>query len=249
MTLWRLELARLVRTSRGVALLAVYAFFGLLGPLTAAYIQDIMARFSTEGMEVTLADPTPLDGIVQFIGNTSQLGMLAVVIVATAALAVDARPELAAFLRTRVARPSDLVLPRYVVVTSAASLALIVGTAVAVVTTDILLGSLPLGEVVVGTFYGVLYLAFAVAVVAAVAGFVRSQLTGVFMSIVVLLLLPVLGVIDPLRPWLPSSLLSSVAAIVAGESAGEYARAAIVAVVATAVLLLLAVRRTAARET
>lgn len=248
MTLWRLEFARLLRTSRGVALLGVYAFFGLLGPISAAYMQEILERFATEGMQITFEDPTPLDGLIQFVSNASQLGLLAVIVVAAAALSVDHRPELAAFLRTRVQRPSDLVLPRYVVVTLGSSVALIFGTIVALLTTGSLLGWLPVAEVIVGTLYGVLYLVFAVAVVAAVAGFVRSQLTTVFVSIVILLALPVIGVIDAVEPWLPSALLTAVAPMAAGESASEFAGAAVAAVVAAAALLLLAVRRVAARE-
>lgn len=248
MTLWRLEFARLIRTSRGLALLAVYTFFGLLGPISAAYIQQIMERFGTEGMQITFEDPTPLDGLVQFVSNASQLGLLAVIIVAAAALSLDARPELAAFLRTRVQRPADLVVPRYVVVTAASALALIFGTVVAMVTTGLLLGWLPAAELVIGTLYGVLYLGFAVAVVAAVAGFLRSQLATVFVSIVILLMLPVVGVIDAVGSWLPSALLTAVAAMAAGESAGEFAGAAVVAVVAAVGLMVLAVRRAATRE-
>lgn len=248
MTLWRLEFARLVRTSRGIALLAVYAFFGLLGPMSAAYMPEIFERFATEGMQITFEEPTPLDGIVQFVSNASQLGLLAVIIVAAAALSVDARPEAAAFLRTRVARASDLVVPRYVVVTVASAVALIVGTVVAVVTTVALLGSLPAAEMVVGTVYGILYLAFAVALVAAVAGFVRSQLVAVFVTIVVLLALPVLGIVDAIGSWLPSALLTAVAPLLAGESAGEYLPAAAVSMVITVGLLALAIHRAAVRE-
>lgn len=248
MTLWRLELARTLRTHRGLAIVAVYAFFGLLGPVTAAYINEILARFATEGMQVTVADPIPLDGIIQFVSNASQLGLLGVVIIAAAALAVDARPEVAAFLRTRVRRPADLVVPRYVVATTTATVALITGTVVAVVATESLIGDLPLGRVTAGTGLGVAYLAFAISVVAAMAGLLRSQLAVVFGSIVVLLALPLLGIIEPLRGWLPSSLLMSVAGIVAGEPASEYLGALGVSVVVTAVLLALAIRRVAVRE-
>ena len=34
---WRLECLRLIRTPRLLALMAVYAFFGLLGPVLARY--------------------------------------------------------------------------------------------------------------------------------------------------------------------------------------------------------------------
>ena len=44
----------------------------------------------------------PADGIAQFVGNASQIGLLVVVLVAASALAFDARREMAVFLRTRV---------------------------------------------------------------------------------------------------------------------------------------------------
>ncbi len=37
---WRLEWLRLTRTPRTIALAGVYLFFGLLGPVTAKYLQE-----------------------------------------------------------------------------------------------------------------------------------------------------------------------------------------------------------------
>lgn len=190
-------------------------------------------------LTVTVADPTPLDGLVQFSGNASQLVVLAVVIVAAGALAIDERAELAAFLSTRVAHPRDLVIPRSLLVTAASALALTVGTVIAVALTTILFGDLPLGATAVGTVYGILYLAFAIAVVAAVAGFVRSQLAAVFVSILVLLLLPVIGIVDAVAVWLPSSLLTAVLPIAAGEPATDHLRAVAVTAIAPRPLLQL----------
>ena len=42
MSLWRLELLRLTRTRRGLALFAVYLLFGFVGPLTARYLSDLL---------------------------------------------------------------------------------------------------------------------------------------------------------------------------------------------------------------
>lgn len=73
--------------------------------------------------------------------------------------------------------------------TTAASVAsLVLGRAIAWVLTGVLIGPLPVGAMLVGTVYGALYLAFAVAVVALVAGYARSQVTTVFAAIGVLLL-------------------------------------------------------------
>lgn len=247
MNLWRLEVLRLTRTYRWMILFGVYGFFGILGPITAAYLDEILRRVGGE-VTVTVPDPRPVDGIIQFISNASQLGLLAVVVVAAAALALDARPEVAAFLRTRVPHAARLLLPRYVIVTAAAVAALIAGTALAWAMTATLIGGLPAADLVVGTIYGGLYLAFTVAVVTAVAGFVRSQAGAVFGALAVLLALPVLGLVAALKPWLPSELLTAVGALVEGTPAGDYARSVATTITATVALLALAVHRFDRRE-
>lgn len=247
MTLWRLEVARLVRTRRWLIVVGVFAFFGTVGPLSARYIQEIIARFGG-GIQIEAPDPRPVDGIAQFVGNASQLGLLAVVVVAAAALALDSRPEVAAFLRTKVARPGWLVIPPYVASATAAVLGLVVGTAIAWVLTAVLIGAPPAGAVLLGTLLGALYLLFAVAVVAAIAGWTSSQATTVFAALGVLLLLPLIGILDPIQPWLPSTLLTAVLPLVEGAPAGDFTRSVLVTVAATAALMATAVRRTDRRE-
>jgi ABC-2 type transport system permease protein len=247
MTLWRLEVLRLLRTHRWTILLGVYLLFAVVGALGARYLNELIGQM---GGDVTIIapDPRPVDGLIQFVSNISQLGLLAVVVVAAAALAFDAHPERAAFLRTRSTRPGLLVLAPYVVVTVATVLSLVVGTVVTVVLTTVLIGSLPLAEVVVGTVYGAVYLAFVMAVVAVAASVVRSQVATVFTALATLLLLPLLAMVPAVQPWMPSELLTAVLAIVEGAPAGEYLRAAAVSVVATAGLLALAMRRLERRE-
>lgn len=247
MNLWRLELLRLLRTHRWMILVGVYLFFAVTGPVTAAYLDELLARFGGD-VTITAPEPRPADGITQFLSNASQLGLLAVVVVGAGALAMDARREVAAFLRTRVERASTLLLPRYTVITAAAVVALVVGTGVAWVTTAALIGGLPPGPMVGGTLYGALYLAFAVAVLAAAAGYTRSQVGAVFATLAALLALPALGLIPAVAPWLPSELLTAVVVMVEGAPAGEFARAAAVAVAATVGLLALAIRRFDMRE-
>jgi ABC-2 type transport system permease protein len=246
-TLWRLELLRLTRTNRWMILVGVFAFFGALGPVTARYLADIMGRFGGD-IEVVLPDPTPLDGLVQYLSNASQIGLLAVVVVAAAALAVDARPEAAAFYRTRVPDAHTIIVPRYVVTTAASVASFVFGMALAWVGTVWLIGTLPAGEVLVGTLLGALYLAFTVALVAAMASVTRTVVTTVFASLAVLLALPILGLVGAVKPWLPSELVGAPTAIVAGTRPGEFTRAVIVTVVLTLALLAMASVRQSARE-
>ena len=247
MSLWRLERLRLLRTHRWLILFGAYAAFGVLGPLTARFIRELFGR---AGGEITIIapDPRPVDGIIQFVTNAGQLGLLAVVVVAAGAFAFDAHPQRAAFLRTRSSRPDRLVVAPYVVTTVATVLALLAGTALATLLTTLLIGPLPTGALVVGTTYGALYLGFVVAVVAAAAGVVRTQIATVFLAVGVLLALPVVAMLDVVRPWAPSELLLAVVGMVEGAPASDYARAAGTSVVATVVLLLFAARRLGRRE-
>jgi ABC-2 type transport system permease protein len=247
MTLWRLESARLWRTHRWLIVVGLYAAFGALGPVTARYFDAILARFGG-GIEVTVPEPTPGAAIGQFLSNTSQLGLLAVVVVAAGALTLDARPEFAAFLRTKVSQPWRLLLPRYVASTAVAGLALALGTGIAWLLTASLIGSPPAVPLLLGTVYGLLYLAFAVAVVAAVAGYTRSSATTVFGALILLLALPILGIADTVAVWLPSELVGAAAAMTEGVPAGEYLRSAVVTAVLTVAALAVALRRFAARE-
>jgi ABC-2 type transport system permease protein len=247
MTLWRLEVARLLRTHRWMILAGVFGLFAVIGPVGATYLEEILTRFGG-GVVVDLPAPRPLDGIAQYLEGVSQLGILAVVILAAAALAVDARPEVAAFVRTRVTRPHLLVLPRYAVVAAAAGVALAGGMAVAWALSSSLLGALPAGPVLLGTLLGALYLAFAVAVVAAVAGYTRGVIGTIVVAVVALVLLPLVALVEPVRPWLPSELLTAALALADGAPAGEFLRATAVTVVVTPALLALAVHRVARRE-
>lgn len=247
MSLWRLELLRMVRTHRWTILVAIYVLFGALGPVGARYLDELVSNFAGE-MTIIMPDPRPVDGIAQFLSNVTQLGLLAVVVVAASALTIDARTEVAAFLRTRVPRSSTLLLPPYVVVTATSVLALLLGTAVAWGLTVPLLGELAVGAMLLGTLLGALYLAFAVAVVAAAGAGLGRLLPTVLASLLVLLVLPVLGVIPQVQPWLPSHLVLAPVALLEGDEPSAYLRAAAVTLLVTPGLLVLAGRLLERRE-
>ncbi len=247
MNLWRLEWLRLVRTRSWIALVAVFLFFGLLGPISARYMEEILQRFAGD-ITVTLPPPTPATGLEQYLGNVMQIGLLVVLAVAAGALAFDQPIERAAFYRSRVRRVWRLLAPRYAVVTLATIAAFVLGTLGAWYEAIVLLGDLPAGAMLLGMLLTSLYLAFAVAVAAAAASFVRPPLVIVPLAAGVLIVVPLLGLIGPLRDWLPSLLLGSLVGLVVGVPPVEYVRPALVALAATAVLLGLAAARLERRE-
>ncbi|MDJ0664158.1 MAG: hypothetical protein QNJ75_06330 [Acidimicrobiia bacterium] len=247
MNLWKLEWVRLVRTKRIVGLLSVYVFFGFLGPLSVRYMEQILENFGG-GVQITVPEPMPADGIAAYVGNAAQIGLLVTVGIAAAALAFDAKPQMGIFLRTRVASVREIITPRYVVVTAAVVGAFVLGSVTALYESVVLMGSLSVVDWALGTLLGSLYLAFAVAVVAAVAARARSVLVTVMIVVGVLLLLPIIGIAPAIGEWLPSYLVGAVDGMVRGVAIGEYARATSATLALTAASLWLAVRWAEGRE-
>jgi ABC-2 type transport system permease protein len=221
----RVEWWRLWRTRRLLVLVVVFAFFGLLGPLTAAFLPDILAAAGgNDGVVIEVPDPVPADGLDQFVGNASQVGLLVVAVIAGLALAVDARPGLAVFVRTREPVVLRWLLPRWVATTLACWLAWTVGLLLAVYETVVLLGPLDAGAVVAGWVAWLGYLAFAVSVVALAAALVRTTVAVVGLALGALLGLAAVGLVPALADWVPSRLVGAPGALARGAAtAGDYA--------------------------
>src|SRR6478609_7660408 len=202
---WRLEWLRLMRTPRWIALFGVYVIFGLLGPVMAKYLPDIVEHVQSE-MTIVVPPPQPKDGIINYLDQVGQTGLIVVVAIAASTLAFDARRGLSTFLRTRVTSMWELVRPRFVVTAVAAVLAYTLGTLAAWYETALLLGPLPVGAVLAGVLCEGLYLVFAVAVVAAAASVARKIVGVVGIALTALILLSVAGALGVLHDWLPSTL-------------------------------------------
>jgi ABC-2 type transport system permease protein len=242
-----MEWLRLVRTRRLIAVAGTYLFFGLLGPVTARYLEQLLTRFGG-GVGVDLPDPVPADGIAQFSSNAQQIGLLVALGVAAGALALDGNPAMAAFLRTRVQPVWRLLVPRYVLAAGLTAGGFTLGAVAAWYQSGVLLGPLPAAGMAAGIGYGWLYLCFALSVLATAATIVRSRMVAVIWSVVALLMLPLVGLLPAVGRWLPSALVGTLDELAAGGAPGDYLRAAATTVVLTAVLLVVAAVRLGRRE-
>jgi ABC-2 type transport system permease protein len=248
MSLWRLEWLRLLRTHRLVALVAVYAFFGLTAAPLTRYVNELIDRFGGGQVQLVGPEPTAADAVANYASNAAQLGLLVFTLVAGAALTVDAHRETAVFLRTRVADPARLLLPRYVVPWAAGSAGFTLGVACTWYGTALLLGPLPAGSVVLGTVLVWLYLAFLGAVVAVVGTRSSSTVVTTAVSLGVALVLGIVGGIGDLGRWLPSHLVGALTDLTTTGSAADYVTSALVTLAVTGALLGVAVRLSGRRE-
>lgn len=245
--LWRLEWWRVVRTRRILALIATYVFFGATAAPMARYTGELVARFGG-GVQVTLPPPRPADGFVNYVSNANQIGLLVFVFVISTAVTLDANREMSVFMRTRVRRRRDLVLPRYAVNLGAAIGSLTLGALGTWWGTALLLGDVDAVGVGVGVALQAAYLAFIASVAAAFGARLHSALTTAAATLGVALGLAIVGVFDVAGGWLPGRLLSALSTMPAGAPAADFARPLAVTVMATALLLTAAVQGTGRRD-
>jgi ABC-2 type transport system permease protein len=215
MSLLRLEWLRLYRTHRLWILLGVFSLFGVLGPLTARYLPEIVERLGA-GAEIGIPPASPELAMAQYSGNALQMGLLAVVFVAAASLGFDARREMAVFLRTR-ATVRSILAPRYAVNAIAAGVAVFVGSAFAYGGSVVLIAQPRPGGTIAGSLLLALYLAFSVALAGFFASLVRSVPGAALLTVGTLIALALVGLLPTLKPWLPSELVGGFDALVAGE--------------------------------
>jgi len=77
----RKELLENVRTYKLWILLAVFAAFGVMSPLLAKMLPDLLSGMDLGGMQIQIPDGTAFDSWTQFFKNIGQMGMLVLIIV------------------------------------------------------------------------------------------------------------------------------------------------------------------------
>ena len=248
MGIWYLEILRIWRTRRIIALTAVFLIVGIGDPLLVHFLAKLIANSSKNGVTVIAPTPTPASSIAAFGGSVAQLGTLVTVVVGAATLTIDSRPALAAFYRTRIQHPRDLILPRFLVVVVFTCLTLVIGIIAAWYETSILIGPVRAADLAVGFGFEALWVLFSLALVAAWSSVLRSVLAVVAWSIATLLFLSLIGTIHVLSAWSPSVLSSSIGSIVAGRSPNSFTGVSILSTIGAIVLLGFSVVRISRRE-
>ena len=69
------------RTYKLFIMLAVFLLFGMMSPVFAKITPDLLKEFMTEGISITIPEPTAIDAWGQFFKNNSQMGLIVLVII------------------------------------------------------------------------------------------------------------------------------------------------------------------------
>jgi ABC-2 type transport system permease protein len=84
----RKELREFVKTPKLLIVLCIFAFFAILSPLTARYMNELLAALATD-VQIALPDPTFKDAWIQLYKNTTSLCLIVYLIMMTGTVAQE----------------------------------------------------------------------------------------------------------------------------------------------------------------
>ncbi len=234
------EIREILRTSRLYVVPGIFFFFGLISPLTAKLMPEIIKSLGgTGGLEIVLPPPTAADAFLQFFKNLLQVGVLAVILTNMGIVAEEKGRGTAILVVTKPASRAAFVGAKFV----ASLLLVLAATAVAyggaLFYTWYLFPSPPLKASLAATLLFAVHVTFILALTVFASALTRSQVAAGGLAILGLFAdsaLPSLG--GFLAKWAPGAVSGFVYKVTAGQAGLGEAVPSVVVALGLSVLLV-----------
>ncbi len=204
--LLRKELREQARTMRLPAVVAVFAIFGILSPVFARYVREIVEAIGGGQFEGMIPEPVVGDAVVQFTKNMGQFGALIAILVTMGSVATEKERGTAAFLLTKPITRSAFVTAKVVAIGGLLALALAVAGTLCWIYTTILFEPLPVAGFAAAVALVWLSLAVFAALTFLASVTTRSALVAGGVGFGLLLVAGILSALPGIGPYLPTSL-------------------------------------------
>lgn len=225
-TLLKKELLEYWRTYRAAALGVVFVVFGILSPAAARYMPDILATLDMQGIAIQLPPPTVADANAQFVKNMSQIGAMAVILIAMGAVSRERDTGTVAFTLSKPVQRGVFLFAKALALLVLTWGALTLAALVHGYYTRLLLGPLPLGDCAAMAALTGLYLTAILAITFLGSTLTKSLAVSAAVGFGGLLAISLLGTVPRLAPYLPGDLLGR--ALAAGNGSPQMAWGGIV---------------------
>ncbi len=107
------ELFEYTKTYKLFVMLMVFAVFGITNPLIAKLMPEILGSLITDGITITLPEPTAYDAWTQFFKNATQMGLLVMVILFSNVLSSELSKGTLINLLTKGLSRTAVILSKY----------------------------------------------------------------------------------------------------------------------------------------
>lgn len=233
----RKELLEAWRTRRLPVVAVLFVVVGILSPLTARYLNEILAAALGDQLPVVLPDPTAAMALGQLQKNLGQFGALAAIALAMSSVSGELDRGTAALVLAQPATRSAFLLAKLVGIAVVLAICTALAVGVAWVYTAILFEALPIGGWLAFAALGWLAL-LAWAVVTLLASTVTGSTTAAAgLGFVTLIGLSIVAVIPAVDHVLPTGLAAPATLLAAGQGAAVDVGALVSSLAGTIVLI------------
>ncbi|HYO42615.1 MAG TPA: ABC transporter permease subunit [Candidatus Limnocylindrales bacterium] len=233
----RKELLEAWRTRRLPVIAVLFVVVGIMSPLTARYLNEILKAALGDQLPMILPEPTAAMAIEQIQKNLGQLGALAAIALAMGSVASELDRGTAALVLAQPATRPAFLLAKLVGMAVVLGACTAAAMGVAWVYTAILFEALPIGGFLVFAVLSWLAL-FAWAALTFLASTVTGSVTAAAgLGFVALIGVSLVAVVPALDRVLPTGLAAPAALFAAGKASGVDGGSLVTALVGTVVLV------------
>lgn len=241
--LFKKELMESIRNFKLFALLIVYMIFGVLSPLTAILMPDIMEMVMEDaGIQFELPPVSAIDSYAQFFSNVNQMGLVIMVLVIGNTLTVEFSRNTLVNLVTKGLKRHNIIIVKSIfsimVWTAAFVLAALITYLYTIYYWDETINNLLLSYSLTWLF-GV----FLISLIMFASSIFRSSFLGVLISVLAaVIIMMVLSIHPTIAEYLPQYLINSNMPILTEEiMPGDMLQSVIVTMISTIILFIASV--------
>jgi ABC-2 type transport system permease protein len=242
----RKELLESWRTRRLPVVAIVFVGLGILSPLTARYLPEIIdLAMGDQQIDIPIPEPTLASAVVQLQENLIQFGALAAIVLAMGLVAWEKDRGTAAFILSKPASRGAFLAAKAAALALVLGIAVLAGVAVGWVYTAVLFEPMPIpGTAAMGVLIWLSLMAWGSITFLASTVF-GSAAAAAGVGIAALLSLSIASAIPPVARWLPAGLDAPGRALALGQpmtsaDAAELATAVVGTVLIIAACLVVA---------
>ncbi|MBN2777014.1 MAG: ABC transporter permease subunit [Bacteroidales bacterium] len=208
-TLLTKELVEQMKNGKLIIFIFVFGFFGLLSPISAKFMPDIIASFTeTQNIQIIVPEPTWLDAVGQYIKNLTQMCMFIAIIIYMGLISREKETGTLVFLLVKPVKRSTFILAKFSSVLIVAIISMIGSFVAASIFSYFYFDGFDIAGFAKLNMLMLLYLVNILFITVLFSSIFKSQIIAGILSFGAFLVLSLMAQIGAVSKFIPSGLMS-----------------------------------------
>jgi ABC-2 type transport system permease protein len=219
----RKEFREAVRSNRLLVVGVVFLILGIISPVTARYMPELLKALGTgqSGVQIIVPPPTVADVVAQYLENVAGTGIFVAILLPMGMVAREKERGTAAFVLSKPVSRTAFLAAKAVILVMLLAIGVLVAAVATYVYTAILFQPLPLGEFIASSALVLLSLLVYGLFTFLGSTLASSQLPAVGIGLAAWVALSIVGINPTAARFTPAGLLEPASALAQGAAPGH----------------------------